>query len=161
MTLNTWGSRWSKVFTTFAFPNTLNLQLGYEAGHMWCSLKIFMEFTVAARFPGWKQTETLSQSQPAFKWTSHYKKLCPKGHPRRSNMRCNQCPPEFSQFTSNKTNAWWMGKSAQKTLRKSPGASCEIRNSQDDYDFGQCYYKEVPDYGGYFKQSLEPKIHLK
>ena len=26
---------------------------------------------------------------------------------------------------------------------------------------GQCYYKEVPDYGGYFKKSLEPKIHLK
>lgn len=54
-----------------------------------------------------------------------------------------------------------MGKNAQKTLRKSPGVSCEMRISQDDCDFGQCYYKEVPDYGGYFKKSLEPKIHLK
>lgn len=49
----------------------------------------------------------------------------------------------------------------KKTLRKSPGVSCEMRISQDDCDFGQCYYKEVTDYGGYFKKSLEPKIHLK
>ena len=38
---------------------------------------------------------------------------------------------------------------------------CEMRISQDDYDFGKCYYKEVPDYGGISKKSLEAKSHLK
>lgn len=36
-----------------------------------------------------------------------------------------------------------------------------MRISQGDYDLGKCYRKEVPDYGEYFKESLEAKIHLK
>lgn len=147
-------------FHHFAFPNTLNLQLGYEAGHMWCSLKIFMEFSVAARFPRWTQTESLNQSQPAFKWTRHYKKLCLKGHPRRSNTRFNQCPLEFSQFTSNKTNVD-DGQECTKNIKKKSRSELQkwgfpkMTVTLDSVTIKK--FQIMAD----ISKSLEPKIHLK
>lgn len=79
-------------------------------------------------------------------------KLCLKGHPRRNGEKFNQGSLGVSQFTSNfKSNKCFMEDARKwRNRSKNSGESCEMRISHD-YASGKCYYKEVPDYGRYFK----------